>query len=462
MDPELKLLPIHYYIDPGQNVDWKRDSKDMSKFALNVDEQLDLVKRYLDVTCLPIPGSLTVDDLPIEIRSRSGSLAGSLDSDDSTANSKDKGKMAKQMQSIKTSFGSIGKSMSKKLKNLGGAGKGLKEMEKRSERKGGVGSVTQSTKRTSVTADMLKEKDHILVVKLSMKCPSYHQDLIKNYLLSAKKRFEKDRELRQMQDREMMQRAEMRQRSPSGPPAQCVNHGCEGIGTSRTSYLCEGCFEKEKQQALDFERRPASDTTDGGALPRQDTLTNLGKSKFYTYPNEEHSLPRNHQPDRQANDSHRSHVNNTDTLHLARSSFYTNAASTVTQTWSQAPASRLQQSTVYIDNRLKDGADIRSNTIPITRSQGKAIDLALDAPYIDAGSPSPKSPVRQMEFKSRTIDSELASRMQNQVLLPQQQQKCRNSNCEFYGNASTSYYCSSCYREHQNTLAYQASKAGQR
>ncbi len=88
--------------------------------------------------------------------------------------------------------------------------------------------------------------------------------------------------------------------------------------------MCQGCYQKEKQQALDYERPPAggggatntggggaTNTGGGGATntapvttkpppyqrppslaetERQNTIINQGKSKFYTYANEDHSL----------------------------------------------------------------------------------------------------------------------------------------------------------------------------
>ena len=67
--------------------------------------------------------------------------------------------------------------MSKKLKkNFGSVGKGLKEGSDEKRRRPSVGSVTQSTKVSSITMEMLKEKEKdqfILAVVLSGKRPAY-------------------------------------------------------------------------------------------------------------------------------------------------------------------------------------------------------------------------------------------------------------------------------------------------
>ena len=72
--------------------------------------------------------------------------------------------------------------MSKKLKkNFGSVGKGLKEGSDKGHRRPSVGSVTQSTKVSSITLEMLKEKERdqtILAIKLSSKRPSYQVNYI--------------------------------------------------------------------------------------------------------------------------------------------------------------------------------------------------------------------------------------------------------------------------------------------
>ena len=73
--------------------------------------------------------------------------------------------------------------MSKKLKkNFGSVGKGLKEGSDKERRRPSVGSVTQSTKVSSITLEMLKEKERdqtILAIRLSRKRPAYQVILVK-------------------------------------------------------------------------------------------------------------------------------------------------------------------------------------------------------------------------------------------------------------------------------------------
>ena len=66
--------------------------------------------------------------------------------------------------------------MSKKLKkNFGSVSKGLREAsDKERSRRPSVGTATQSTKRSSVTIELLREKEQtILAVRLVAKRPAY-------------------------------------------------------------------------------------------------------------------------------------------------------------------------------------------------------------------------------------------------------------------------------------------------
>ena len=365
MDPEFKLLPIHYMLDPGPDYVWGKGEEDENKtkqlLQQHSEERLALIRRYLDLETIPIPpggtpvhqhNNLMVDlDLGSQPRSRSNSHSGSVDSDennsigssgsakDNNGKEKEKSKVAKQMQTVAKSFGSIGKTMSKKLKkNFGNVGKAMKQEERQQQqrdkekrqkmlRRTSVGSVTQSTKVTSVTVELLGDKEHILCVKLSHKRMEYQEEMVRNYLLAAQERFKQDRELRRQQDVEMRLKVELRssrellastnlQTDGSGdevdgggvsggggsnsnggvlsPRMQCINTGCDAKGSASTSYLCPSCYEKEKKQALDFERGPvAADgrpILGGAAMPldRKDTLLTCGKSKFYTLSDDEH------------------------------------------------------------------------------------------------------------------------------------------------------------------------------
>ena len=85
VDPDLRLLPIHFLVDPGENFEWTKSSLEAKKVKLAIsfdkvmvpdstvirsckvsslqmkqweksnDEKLQLLRSYLDVVNVPIP-----------------------------------------------------------------------------------------------------------------------------------------------------------------------------------------------------------------------------------------------------------------------------------------------------------------------------------------------------------------------------------------------------------------------
>ncbi len=485
-------------VDPGLNFVWGKDELDSQKthnLDLVQEDRLRLIKKYLDIERVAIPGAnflMLENDTNSEPRSRSNSNCGSVDSDDqnggSNGNGKDKTKIGKQLNTITKSFGSIGKSMSKKWKkNFGGSGRGMKmgDSEKNNKRKTSVGSVTQSTKRTSVTVEMLGDRDHILCVRLSYKRAEYQEEMVKNYIIAAEERFKLNRELRRKQVVEMRQKAEHRRNDLGGiSPMHCVNVGCENLGSSATSYLCPACFQKEKQQAIDFERRPPSvshqDESDysssqdkNPSLDRTDTLTTWGKSKFYTMVDEDHSQGDQRPPPPSYpglnNTNSGPNVNRKEALHLARSSFYAETDIVTGKPPIDPRNSTTQSGTAYIVNNLYENVTVVPpgegkdsmpyGTIPARLSSQKAIDIEEEPPLGSGCSKSKVNhvPSRKHAFKIKNIQDDISSKMKESCTVGgMQQTRCKNDGCPFYGNSATEYFCSTCFKECQRTLAYKA------
>ncbi|CAH1796731.1 unnamed protein product [Owenia fusiformis] len=336
IDPEFRILPIHYAVDPGADVQWGKDDNDIGKtrkLSLNEESKLTLLSKYLDVVQEPfaiMPQLKTVGSKDgLQIIQNDLLSMGSQDSDESASTSsgesngrdKEKSKVTKQMNSVAKHFGSIGKNMGKKLKkNFGNIGKAMKQMNVEGNsggkftRKSSFGSgVTQSTKNT-ITLEMLNQKDSILCAKLSCKRTAFHEEMIKNYMQSANERFEIEREMRLKRAEEIRQKAIDRNStevSNNQLPTKCMNSGCELYGTAATSYLCTGCYAKQKEEAINIERGPEQFSY----MPKQHNDPKLrknlddgvviasGKSKFYTPANQPDPPPyrsNNAQPQRQA------------------------------------------------------------------------------------------------------------------------------------------------------------------
>ena len=284
VDPELKLLPLHFYVDPGPRVDW---SKNLSLEPC-VEDRVNLLNKFLEVERLPFRTAELNGD-------SDRASCGSQDSDE-CANTlhrdKDKRKkdarMSQQMQSVAKQFGSIGKSMGKKLKQLGKSGKGDKN------RRPSVGNEIMQSTRVISTFGNGNGRDCVLVANLSEKRSPNHQKMIKNYLEDAKERFQRDREMKRRNDVELRSRV-------SNPSSVCSTPGCNAYGTAHNNYLCNACHSAaQKFEAVS--QRPGGqyiyNTFPGrmrqaapGSSLAPDEIFRYGKSKFYTSSNEDLNDP---------------------------------------------------------------------------------------------------------------------------------------------------------------------------
>ncbi|GFN86809.1 otu domain-containing protein 7b [Plakobranchus ocellatus] len=294
VDPELKLLPLHFHIDPGAGVNW---AKDICQ-ELSLEDKINMLQKFLDVDRLPLKLADVNGD------SDRGSM-GSQDSDDLgaplTALGKDKdkkkdekrkdAKVSQQMQNVAKQFGSIGKSMSKKLKQLGKVGKGDKS------RRPSVGNeITQST-RIPNYGNNANNNEIVLVAKLSEKRGKQQQEMIRNYLSDAKERFESDRELKRRSDAEL--RSKVARHPAVNSTALCKTPGCNLYGTSHNNFYCSACYAAWQQDASRGGGQVIYNTFPGRHRGQQnldfpkptDEIFIYGKSKFYTSSNEDIKQP---------------------------------------------------------------------------------------------------------------------------------------------------------------------------
>ncbi|CAL1528184.1 unnamed protein product [Lymnaea stagnalis] len=279
VDPELKLLPLHFYVDPGSRVDWSKD------FMLepSLEDKINLLQKFLDVDRIPFKF-----DINYENDQGSGGAQEYYEESGSLLKDKDKKKkdvrMANQVQTVARQFGSIGKSMGKKLKQLGKVGKGDKS------RQTAVGNeITQSTRVIPNYDNQRSVHDVILVAKLSEKRGKQQQEMVKNYLQDAEERFKSDRDIKRRSD------AELRMKVPLYPDVMnqtsgipCSTPHCSNIAAPQTNYLCTRCFNAHRLEIDMGHRRSGQNvynTFPGRGKqppPSFDETITCGKSTFYT------------------------------------------------------------------------------------------------------------------------------------------------------------------------------------
>ena len=302
VDPEFVPLPIHFVVDPGEQ--WSDDA-----VVVEVSEEAELLRQYLDVADIAIPirsvpPSLTSSQCPTtdgtsseasEKRTASWSelaRAASVDSedglgtgsacgrkekrpgslkerkmdgklmelangiDDVTASGKtstlsNKNKLPRQVQSVARSFGSLGRSFRKKLKkNFTSITRAMKQTDKTEtkaiQRRGATttdGAEVQGGVASGDDVLSAKDRSCIACARLLHRRQDYQEEMVRNYLADAAERFRAECEKHSAADGSDGRRSSLM--------VQCINAGCNGKAGSSTCYLCNDCFERQRQDEMD-------------------------------------------------------------------------------------------------------------------------------------------------------------------------------------------------------------------
>merc|ERR1719477_175438 len=204
-DSNHAILPIQFSLDPGFQIDWGQDENNpniLNKLDLQDSDKLGLLKEFLDVVQVPLPACFLDPYSELDLTSPESIESCSLkDVDISSQHSQDlhpqKSKTAKQIQSVAKQFGSIGKTVSKKIKkNFGN----ITRLARTGSFRGLRSRPVSQTTRLQSCRIVGGQQDHILAAMLhTQKCLPYLQEMIDNYLQEAKFRFDKDKELKSLQ-----------------------------------------------------------------------------------------------------------------------------------------------------------------------------------------------------------------------------------------------------------------------
>lgn len=314
MDPQLKLLPLHFCHDPGANFDWsKLNNKSMTTEPC-LEDRLNLIKVYMDIVQLPLSSEAPLINTSVTSRQSSSGSTGSEDGGSLNSGTlKDKKKDGKQNIMAKQ-FGSLGKSMGKsmgkKLKNLGnnlapnkaGSKAGAVDGEK-GQHASLCGGLTQSTKvitALATTGGGSENNKMVYCAKLSCQYLDSREVFVSNYLKDAEKRFLREQEQKRLKGEELRSWV-----APPHPPTMvsqgrtCRTPGCKNCALVDLS-LCDRCASQQQWQQggiLDrslpkgqgqqlgyntFPGRHKAPTGLPSGIGTSDESYKCGKSKFYT------------------------------------------------------------------------------------------------------------------------------------------------------------------------------------
>ncbi|KAF4519703.1 hypothetical protein B566_EDAN003953 [Ephemera danica] len=295
-DAEHELLPIQFSVDPGEQFVWGRDEHSAlvaQRLTLAPRERLGLLREYLDVVTVPLPNDTQPepdtsssasppppdldtepDDLEVERRLSDLELQQQQQQDEEASSCSDSGlvyrgsRAAKQLQSVAKQFGSIGKSMSRKLRSS------ITKMTRTNSLKK---SKTPSTGSGTSSRSPRPQQDYVLCAALhTERRHEYQSEMVHNYLQSARARFERDQETKARQAEERRRQSERRLHdlAVSEGPSLCINPGCNMYGTAVTSYMCTACYSKQRDQEIGAASPQLSRSND-------EARYGAGRSRFY-------------------------------------------------------------------------------------------------------------------------------------------------------------------------------------
>ncbi|XP_052277696.1 OTU domain-containing protein 7B-like isoform X1 [Dreissena polymorpha] len=384
---ELKILPLHFAIDPGSFYNWE---KNQGEFMMPEEQKINILKRYMDLERLPISGSL------LDSGSDKNST-GSYESDDGLT---EKGKKEKKRgNSVSKQFGSFGKSVGKKLKNLGKGGSG------KDEKKSSRNSSSQNSKiPLTISALAENEQQSLWCCRLVTQKSVTHQKMIDNYLCDASERFKADLAGNKIKHKESS--------SNVGHRVQCVTQGCSLFGTVETSYLCSKCYADQKKVIIDQEKDRLKEFEHNKHHKHKDEVdgTKIGKSKFYDMKNGE-----------------------VQTSEVSAKS---------TQSIQPPVAVNIgSQSKVPVPNSQQKG--------PVPSSLSKIPISTPGVPQARPLTRTPSPDYDNVEYKSAGTVKPSVSMVPSHSVSNYGAQRCMNEDCAFYGNDKYDGFCSSCFKEKQ-------------
>lgn len=476
IDNENILIPIQYPIDPGDKFQWSIYDGREGQWALTDYEHIALLKDYLEINYASPAISPDEDiynsnesdeendkkilDIAINLNNEDNHFiggGGSSSPEFEGNNGKQQKSKSAKLQSVAKQFGSIGKSMSKKIKkNIGSITKLGRNINANSSTK-----FPNMSSSTPAFGGIINGRYKVLCAQLRAKRHDFQEEMIRNYLECAYERFiqqSKDSTLKHKKFSSMC----------NDQVVHCINSDCDNFGTEKTSYMCMTCYEKQKQRENSTQQSNAGNDYDlEHSAPRYGT----GNSKFYTQTDAKSHNAIQRLPSVKT-------LNELDqTLYLSKSTFFNDtkpksqnhniigipppvASSTVG--CSPLTTYLTKEKTTIIPIKV-EGRDDTSES-DLIQFESNSHDN-IPKRQINGGNASCLSNgftrcISSSNFKNDAFEYPVSDQVVDGPLMRHSYDvatKCRSNNCNFYGSPKNGY-CSKCSQQQQEGQVQQYRK----
>uniref|UniRef100_A0A915Q7V4 ubiquitinyl hydrolase 1 n=1 Tax=Setaria digitata TaxID=48799 RepID=A0A915Q7V4_9BILA len=226
-DKDRNLLPLHFSVDPGPDFTWWKDSEDAeiaARIELTEADRLSLICEYMDI-------------VKIQVRRYSfrHNLAGA-------------GHMngVEGRKSMTLSCGDVFVTKDHSARLLSEIAQQIKKRFKIGRKKKNKSVSTEE----QVTVSDLRSANVVIAARLHSHAHQYMEHMVDNYLCLAKERFE---QLKNTPGTTLRQRARLSHSfSTSSLLVTCINKHCQKSASQSTNFLCNDCFEYQKQLMASF------------------------------------------------------------------------------------------------------------------------------------------------------------------------------------------------------------------
>ena len=479
MDVDRELLPIQFEVDPGEACVWNRDELNESivqRVALTHEDRLALLNQFLDLVDIPCPAviknsktSKVKNDTKVNgtLNRPSHDTEGwCSDGEFNGARCVPPGSKVsgKQLHSVAKQFGSLGRSVGRKIRRNLIDNFTVKHPPPLPVR---LNNAQWECPDFILCSRLHTEKHH----------PALEQ-MISNYLQSARQRFEQQQEQRQRQTLVWQRRKQhtLAEVAIQEGPSPCINPNCTMYGTALTSYMCTACYAKQLEQEEERAKSikaAAIRTTSGN----QNALYGMGKSVFYAQSDSQSYADAANIPAR------RPPTGQNGTLFLSNSTFYSDLNSTTSTSPKKEEKIVFEKISPNICEKFKQaspstlessiGQAAANQVIPIASKMNERNGaFSLTEELSDLGptarSPPPEQrqsyPVRpprvQQQHKGGAGISSNAEPARSSVAeenTPPQlssrllshydsiRKQCKSPGCNSFGLANTQWFCAECF-----------------